>query len=210
VGEQRQTFYVHEAQLTSSSDFFKNALSREWIEKKTKTVQLPNHQPRDFGAYVDWLYTGRICSVHSVENDGPEHQFEWTTLRRYYKLASYLQDTDFKDAVIDALVDKMVCGNFNDVSFPGVIYPHTSTQSPHRRLAVDIALNTWPPILLSANTKMDHPSEFIADLMTQMGRRFREGVEQQGIRQFLEQIDKCKYHEHAMTDTPCYKTKHSS
>lgn len=46
--------------ITSRSSFFAAALRGGWAEASSKSVDLPEEDPRDFGYWVMWLYTGKL------------------------------------------------------------------------------------------------------------------------------------------------------
>jgi hypothetical protein len=52
-------FHVHEHILTSSSQFFKDAMKPEW-RRDTTPLDLCDEDPAHFQAYWEWLYTKKI------------------------------------------------------------------------------------------------------------------------------------------------------
>ena len=109
VGKTKQAFYVHETLLRDSSDFFNNALKKEWKEGQEAAVDLPDAQPDDFRAWVKFLYTGRVyigdASV-GITPRGPHGIYpEFMKWASYYAFGSFLCDDDFRDALIDAMID---------------------------------------------------------------------------------------------------------
>ncbi|KAH6644506.1 hypothetical protein C7974DRAFT_371620 [Boeremia exigua] len=68
--EEPITYYVHDTRLIASSNFFKKALKNDGKEKSTTTIMLLDQSPMDFKVYIDWLYTGRICTVKDGKEEG--------------------------------------------------------------------------------------------------------------------------------------------
>ncbi|KAF3036986.1 hypothetical protein E8E11_002643 [Didymella keratinophila] len=169
VGAGKRTFHVHEAHLISSSDFFKNALSRDWKEKTTRVIELYDCFPETFKIYVNWLYSGHVCSIvgdgqRKMTKGQRNVQQELGVLAACYTLGSSLQDIDFKDSIVGALVDKMICQAAIYVYMPRTVYLTSSTQSPHQKLALDLALNVYGPDLLSGYMEGRNPADFAKDL----------------------------------------------
>ncbi len=61
VGPQQEEFTVHKTLLCAASEFFKAALSSNFIEGKEQKVTLPEDDPQYFQLVYDWLYSGRVA-----------------------------------------------------------------------------------------------------------------------------------------------------
>ncbi|KAJ6192541.1 hypothetical protein J3E72DRAFT_379690 [Bipolaris maydis] len=57
VGSSETTSFLNEAHLRASSNFNK-MFDRDWKERATRTVALPEVISRPFSTYAKWLYTG--------------------------------------------------------------------------------------------------------------------------------------------------------
>jgi len=177
---------------------------------------LPEADPVAFQIYLDWLYSGPHITiikkedrVKSAPNATPSVDHEWTKWAACYDLGSFLQDIDFKDALIDAAMEKMCTEEEYSIAFPSFIYPTSTRESPHRKLAVDIAVSVWIPTSFEAVTKKNLPGDFCADTVAIIGRKLRSAVAADiGIWNFFAGVsDPCKYHEHTLKKTTCYKRK---
>ncbi|KAF2223783.1 hypothetical protein BDZ85DRAFT_281691 [Elsinoe ampelina] len=60
VGADKEAFIVHEATLKAAAPFFDVALTRDWEERQTKTLELLEDEPCVIEAFIDWAYTGSI------------------------------------------------------------------------------------------------------------------------------------------------------
>jgi hypothetical protein len=88
-------------------------MRNDWKEKNSRTINLPEADPRAFTVYIKWLYSGQFF----IKNDDDEAQYdedtecmpddEWTKWSLSYKLGNFLMDYEFKDALIDMAIDKM-------------------------------------------------------------------------------------------------------
>lgn len=143
VGNQQklEEFKVHEALIRASSPFFDKALTGPWIEASQRLVKLPEDEPKAFALYINWLYSGKVPAHSEDANTDYNH------LLNAYTLAERLLDTEFHNAVIDAVVersqDKVTCGA---PRFPASLtiyhaFNNTESSAPIRRLLVDMYVN---------------------------------------------------------------------
>lgn len=213
VGLDKEEIYVHEAILSSSSAFLKNALNPEtWRVARKKEIVLRDADIVSFRTYVNWLYTGRFNMANDPA-DKPEATTddlavvdpEWTRWIQCYDLANFLQDSDCKDALIDMAIEKMMSDTEYVAELPNLIYSTSQSQSPSRKLVVDLAVNTWNAETIGGVEQANYPAEFLAD-MVKAG--LRRGVSSpMGVQAFLKSKNTCLYHDHTLTNTPCYKVK---
>lgn len=218
VGPDEEKIYVHKAIFGFSSDFLKNILKPQWKKggrnSRTTEIALPDVHPASFRIYVNWLYTSRF---NIIDKTGGTQQLmpkgsvttdhDWTTLRQCFELADFLQDSDYKDALIDLFIQKMTDENKYFEELPNFIYPLTHAQSPARKLAVDVAVKMWNVETYQRVGKADYPAEFLADVVTKLGSRIRfEMINEHGADVFFEDVE-CEYHEHTLTNSLCYKVK---
>lgn len=103
VGETPDIFFVHQKLICSNSKFFSNAMNGKWEESKNCIIRLPANQPATFNLYAQWLYTRRIPSGNSIFNSKTCEK-EFRKLVDAYILGDQFQDTDFKNAVVDAFL----------------------------------------------------------------------------------------------------------
>jgi hypothetical protein len=109
---------------------------------------MPATSNEDFNIWIKWLYTGRIFltthRVAMVTNGITTHKRTWTCWGVAYDMGDFLQGSDFKDAVIDGNIEKMVLYNEFPFLLAQWIYDKSPIISAHRKLAVDTFVNCWP------------------------------------------------------------------
>jgi hypothetical protein len=77
------------------------------VPEKSK-VRATEHSPEHFNIFVSFIYTGRIHTVvKSIKSS------EWRLFSEPWVLGQALESTTFKDAVIDAMVERRA--EFNEV-----------------------------------------------------------------------------------------------
>lgn len=212
VGSSRKTYFMHEAQLCASSDFFKKAFNADWKEKETRIIALPEASPGVFGVYAKWLYSGRfyLAEQDDIKYDEKRNLHidgEYLKVLRCYTLADFLQDNDFKDASIDIIVKKIANGNHSLADLAQTVYAHSTAQSPHRQLIVDCAIQFWSKTEFRFVGEADYPNQFLTDLIVSRGPYRRSLVCATPTWLFVTRLNNCKYHEHTKNNTPCYKAK---
>jgi hypothetical protein len=149
-----QIFDVHIAVVTARSDFFKNALSREWKEAAEKVVKLPDDDPEVFAIYVHHLYTGELAVKPEEQYYAADNYVKtYQDFAHLYVFAEKVQGIETKNAVIRAMLDAgrivlpkrtSICPGSSIIS---VIYKGTPAECPARRLLVDFwtyrAVGVW-------------------------------------------------------------------
>lgn len=221
VGETEEALVVHEDLLRSNSAFFDAALSHDWKEKEQRIVKLPDVKPETFSVYAKWLYTRRFFvmtdndNLKDTDDDSTEksknqietYETELARIFDVYSMGDYLQDSDFKDATIDVIINGMVQMKCYPLNFHGYIYPFSSKQSSHRSLAVELVLHVWAPSSLKYLRGENVPREFLADLAVAMGEKLRDAPKKMTPKEFFESKGACYFHDHSRMNTQCYKVK---
>jgi hypothetical protein len=150
VGEEGVEYKVHETLLSERSEFFASASKAEWKEGQEHRIPLPDDTPSIVVLYVQWIYSGKILSrTTPVEEEGADEQeckneSAFDLLISGFVFGEKIQDGNFKDAVIDALVHTVTTPNEKGVcwyptkSWVDQAYVGTPEGSPIRRLLVDM------------------------------------------------------------------------
>jgi hypothetical protein len=208
VGPAQDKFEIHETLLRAQSGFFDTALKKEWTEGQDRKVDLPETAVADFKIWMKWLYTGRVYVAVTDEtlllDNTKAAEDEFYNERSLYALGDFLQDPDFKDAIIDAIIDSMVAYMKHPLMLADHIYLHSAVGSSHRLLPQDIFINCWAREDWGhggANTK-----DFLTDVLKVLAPNVLHGVKATNTATFFANRDTCKYHEHG-PDKPCYKKK---
>lgn len=137
VGSEEQSFFVHAAILTATSEFFTAALKKEWKKVENSPIKLPKEKIQTFELYVRWLYAAQIYT----KTEGDSHNYE--VLAELYALGERLIDPMFRNCVMNAFL-----AGINEYDKDGktwwpiattatFIYRNTPSDSPARRFIVD-------------------------------------------------------------------------
>jgi hypothetical protein len=200
VGPLEVEFVVHEDILCKSSPFFASACKEEWKQGREHYIPLKGDEPSIVDLYLQWIYTGRIFSRPSDEG-GSEGEGELGILVEGYIFGEKVQNVDFKDAVLDAIVKCFpIPSKKNKVCCPPVLcvdkaYGGTPEGSQLRKLLVAIYATRGSRAWLRGTTSM----EFLADLAARLldERKWpTTGLDLTG----------CEFHQHG-DDEPCYRIK---
>lgn len=197
-------FSVHENLICGNSDYFKLAMKSYWEATAKGSVTLKEEDPEIFDIYVQWLYYGTL----PVRNDSPglDGNIEYEQLAKAYVLGEMLQDVNFKDAVLDAILIKSRSrASDGGCWFPvgpvvPCIYDGTTESSAARRLLVDLYTDhghgDW---LIKYGSQDDLPKQFLLDLAiaTLDKRPYPAESRSNGA-------GTCEYHEHPPDPNSCY------
>lgn len=188
-------YLVHEDILCATSDFFKNAMKGQWKESTEKLINLPNEESEIFAIYVHWIYSRTLPT--RVDEPAAAGNEEYLKLAKAYGLADRLQDQLFKNAVIDAFLDKTsTVASDGNAWWPvgpviRCIYDNTPESSKGRTLLVDIytnyAVKDW---LTEGAQRKDLPKQFLLDLSVKL-LDIASGEATRGM-----PLERCNYHGH--------------
>lgn len=196
------TFSVHESIICKASPFFKKSMGSGWVESQDGLVRLESEDPAVFQVYMHWLYRNTLPV--RIDSPGSVGNAEYMQLAKAYVLGDFLQDGSFKDAVLDAFLEKRLSyatdGQQWNPCGPVIrhIYDNTLDSSKARRLLVDIYTeNGRGDWLTKWATPEDLPKEFLLDLAV-------AALDRRTMTVFTPAAQ-CKYHEHTPDGGPCYR-----
>lgn len=180
-----------------------------WGTSITGSLTLKEEDPEVFEIYLHWLY----CETLPVQNDNPgsEGNTEYAQLAKAYVLGEMLQDVNFKDAVLDAILIKSRSKvSDGQTWFPigapiRYIYEGSPESSAARRLLVDLyAYHGKAEWLTHWENKDDWPKQFLLDLaIAALAKRHCPPVP-------LAKPGACEYHEHIPDPNSCYLNSSAS
>jgi hypothetical protein len=179
-------------------------------------VKLPESDAQAFRLYVQWLYTGRLHTRLSLARDEQfkDRRYELTNLIEGYLLGDYLQDNDYKDILVDAMVEwaseySGVPHSAKPADFAARVYTSTDGSSPLRKLLAD--LTVWLP--KQSDWKQipedQFPHGFLCDVIRVFSAKIQqsETAPEDKKAPFQRYRGTCHYHCHGKE--ACYKTKGS-
>ncbi|KAH7095302.1 hypothetical protein FB567DRAFT_543641 [Paraphoma chrysanthemicola] len=158
--DDKRELHVHEALLTARSKFFASAMRKGWKEAEEKIVKLPDDEHDVFELYASLVYTGTVPAFdEQLERVIPGYAEEticnhpqvcgskYESLVKLYVLAEKLQDTQAKNATVDALITKVqhesqVVNTDEGPCMPSIssirtMYEATSHHCPGRQVLID-------------------------------------------------------------------------
>ena len=169
-----------------------------------------------FEDFHSFLSSGKVTSGEEDEDadfdedaeyDGMKGNEEWNRLIDSWVLGNVLLSGSFKDAVVDAMVHKVL---WNSVPFDihMVLYPNSSDSSPIRKLVVDITVHKWyEEDIADVDTEVEPKvqAEFMRDVAVAFHKTKQLSKAEQPKNPIESSEGGCRYHEHG-ADKPCYKT----
>ena len=179
-------------------------MKRERRKAKERVIHLPDDNVKIFTIYHMWLYFGYIFTRSEDEEktaSSTSSTAEWGLLFDSYIFGEKIRDSNFKDALMDAIINK-----FNTIhELPNKIqqvYQNTPQNSPARRWLVQFCLyyNSEDFIQEAAGN-----AEYLRDVALAF-------VNAQKTERYLTRPEEgsCEYHEHAEGKENCYKKKRYS
>ena len=174
-------------------------MKRGWQKAKEREIHLPDDKATIFTIYHMWLYFGYIFTRSEDEEknaSSTSSTAEWGLLFDSYIFGKKIQDSNFKDALMDAIINKINTIN----EFPDrvqQVYQNTPQNSPARRLLVEACLYYDS----EAFTQMAAGN---AEYLQDVALAFMNAKKTK--RDFTCPAEEsCEYHEHAEGEENCYK-----
>jgi allantoicase len=167
-------------------------------------LRATEHSAEHFKFFVSFIYTGRIHTVtKSTERS------EWRLLSELWVLGDALESTTFKDAVVDAMLERRAMFNeFHDQAYV-IMADHLQTPQQTRmgvgKLLVDTAVSARKhDIYTDKLSSMPGCLHFYGEVIKGLDRiRRRVESEQEVLLRATKGLD-CVYHEHG-TNEICYR-----
>jgi hypothetical protein len=198
-------FTVHEQLIRASSEFFEAALSREWRESQERVVRLPTCDKDAFRLYNQWPYSGRL---HAIPTGPSRIDAESSNLIQGFLLGDYLQDCNYKDNTIGALVEWQKRADDERISrffcsWVTAFEQQLHRQDPLRRVLVDMIVyrgshHWW----VTAVTKV--PALLVQDLSVCLSQRCKVPKNPSAS---LVASSGCWYHSHGAKPSYAVETK---
>ena len=173
---------------------------------------MPHDDPDAFEIFFCFIYTGRIFCTwdddFQVSNKFPGANgtdVEWQRLQNAWLIGDKLRSTSFKDAIVDAMIPKVMDTGASPVEMHQHLYPKSSAASPIRKLLVDIAICGWSGDTMQTRKQISASTTFFFDVAVAMDKIKVSGRQKEAP---YSKENTCSYHEHG-EHNPCYKTMFS-
>jgi len=174
-------------------------MKKKWTGDNNYILKLPDDKPENIKVYVAWLYSNRIFTKPEGEVS-KESSVEVDGLIDAYVFGDKIQDSDFKDAIIDAIIEVSEEDGWCYIN-ARKIWEYTPPGALIRRYMVDTFV--WE----GSEKWLEKVSYFNQDFLIELGRalykRIASPKDYTGVTPFVR--DSCLYHEHTSKGEPCYK-----
>lgn len=174
----------------------------EWKETQERIIPLPEDDPNIFSIYQQWLYTSLVHTRYHVALSTIDD--EYRTLVKAYILGEKVMDSNFKDSLADAIIEKLRSLRKFDTSLTSLVFDNTPPASPLRRLWLDAYYIFGSSEWLNASLVDDDDAispEFMAEF-SRYQMQFRTGSSVFGPDAIF---SSCTYHGHGIR--PCHRQK---
>jgi len=111
VGADERQFLVHRKVICAKSKFFRAARSKRWLERKEKTIILPNVNPSTFQSCLIWVYSNLlnveevvIDDIYGDPDDFADDDRHVAKLVELYLLGDVLDDVRLRNKAMQTLV----------------------------------------------------------------------------------------------------------
>jgi hypothetical protein len=203
-GTAAKKFYINSDLAIQHSGFFKAVLETDSKKAEQQTIRLSDlddNVAATFESFQSFLYAGKVVS--SQTNMKPDEDEEWDRLANSWILGNSLLSGSFKDAVVDAMVHKLVLAESVPLDIYTNMYQNSSESSPIRKLMVDIAVHEREEedmVTVCTDNEPAVQAEFLRDVAVALFR-FEHLLKESPV----SAKSGCYYHEHG-SEKPCYKT----
>lgn len=173
-------------------------MKKKWTGDNDRILELPDNEPESIKVYVAWLYSHRIFTKPKGEVSR-ELGVEFDGLIDAYIFGDMIQDSDFKDAIIDALTERSKEGE-KYIMNARKIWESTPPGALIRRYVMDTYVWEGNEGWLEDDAVPDVNQDFLLELGRALYKRVRSPRD---YAPFVR--NSCLYHEHTSKREPCYK-----
>ena len=156
VGSKETKFVAHKYMVCAKSAFFMAACDKRWGSGRTCRVMLEEQSPEIFAIFMSWLISGELHEAATfidlpdvaTGEKVPATTFNarWNQLARCFILGDFLQAAEFKNTVVDALLEdqKRYSKDYNKLGGTAareiiLVWANTTKDAPIRRIVLDMA-----------------------------------------------------------------------
>ena len=217
IGTDKREFTIHESLLRSSAPYFEAALKKEWKEGHMREIPMSDDDSDAVELFLQWLYSGRIWTDPCANMSGPDDDKQATSqemwkLIKVYCFGEKIQDSCFKDVVLDCIIDWTRVNtdkerrHYPEAEHAAYVWDTTPENSRLRRLILDLYTYGIDEVHIR---DVSHTG-----LLKDLAVSLRKGCVSSSWPYSRDPFDSalskaentCAYHEHG-DDNPCYKQK---
>lgn len=198
----QRTFFIREDVATLHSLFFAATVRHRWKEGEERIIRLEEDGAEHFEIFGRFIHRGKIYSQKPGDRASDLADEEWLRLAGCWVLSDKLKSTSFKDAIVDAMCEKLKEDKRYPTELHQVIYPASGQHAAIRRLLIDVAVWDWGNDDVKACDMQEAWNDFFQDYIIRL-RELSE-VSRKGPKPYSDAA--CKYHEHTQAGLHCYKT----
>lgn len=205
MGPEEREFPVHQKRLCERSPYFATAAKKDWKEGQEHRISLPCDSTVAVGLYIQWIYGGKIFTrpgKGGAEDKDKATYSETSLLVEAFIFGEKIQDGDFKDAVLDAIIVSIHdSGKDHQFRYPSSTtveraYEGTPEGSPLRKLMVDIHAHHGSRQWLDGLNCIEFVKDLVGELFIGRQQLFLHNPT-------VMHSNGCQYHHHGK-DYPCY------
>ncbi|GAB7329948.1 hypothetical protein MBLNU13_g01650t1 [Cladosporium sp. NU13] len=198
-----EEFFIYADLAKRHSKVFETNIQLATGPEKSR-LRATKHSGELFKIFVWFVYTGRIHTTTKSTNSS-----EWRLLSELWVLGQALESTTFKDAVVDAMLERRTMFNeFHDKAYV-IMSDHLQTQQQTRagvgKLLVDTAVSARQhEVYTDRLSSVPACLHFYGEVIKGLNRiRRRVETEQEVLLRATKGLD-CVYHEHGASET-CHR-----
>lgn len=143
LGPHEKKMLVHGKYLCRTSEYFKGALKKEWLEGDTRTITLPEC-PAIMAHYMAFAYSSELPTTDHPLEDEDDFEYCYQLLANLYVYGERFLNSSLKEAVMTEFFRLMDTEDASGIWWSptqeevNIIYRGTPANSPARRLMVDV------------------------------------------------------------------------
>jgi hypothetical protein len=203
--DSEEEFSIYADLVKQHSEILEAKLNHISGQAKSK-LRMAELSAWSFRIFVAFIYTGYI---HTVPVD-PSHESEWALLRALWKLGQELESITFKDAVVDAMIERYAwLKQFDTLAFQAVgkhLQAPGQVQIGVGKLLVDITVSNRGHESYTGRPLRPECLNLYGGVIIGLDN-IRCGIESEhDISSRTMEGKDCVYHEHGFSST-CYKKR---
>ncbi|UJO25278.1 hypothetical protein CLAFUW4_14531 [Fulvia fulva] len=200
-GPEKKVFLAHKDTICATSEYFKAACTKQWVEGQTGVIELADGKPDTFQTYLHWTYTKEFDLTNMFANTRKRCCYGWRDMTALWTLADYLGNRELRNACIDIIYAQMKAQPARGIRASTVveIFEYTPSGSGVQRLIADhVAFSA------GKDKSIEPIEQQIAGLPTYvvgiMAKKYYDALTDKSA---LWPAGRCSYHDHEEGESKC-------